>query len=201
MSEDEGVRGIPAPLPPGERILWQGGPDPRVLARSAFRAKWLGLYFATLALAGLAGGALGGAAITLLLGGVCLGLVHLFTWATARSAVYTLTDKRVIMHIGVAMPMSFNLPLCRIAAADYRALDGHHGDIALSLQGGRIAYFLLWPHARGWHFRSPQPTLRAVPDAEAVAVLLFRARQQLGPVAPAAKTEPAPARAPVGVAA
>jgi hypothetical protein len=199
MSEDEGARGIPAPLPPGERILWQGSPDARVLARSAFRVKWIGLYFAALALAGLAGGALGGAAITLVLGAICLGLVHLFTWATARSAIYTLTDRRVLLHIGVALPMTFNLPLKRIAAADYRPLEGGHGDIALRLEGGRVAYFLLWPHARAWRFRSPEPTLRAIPEAQAVAALLFHARQQLGPVAPAAKTEPAPIAAPVGV--
>ena len=200
MSEDEGARGLPGPLPPGERILWQGSPDAHVLARSAFRTNWIALYFAVLAVAGLAGGALVGAAVTLVAGGICLGLIQLFSWATARSAVYTLTDKRIILHIGVAMPMSFNLPLSRIAAADLRPLGGGHGDIALRLQGGRIAYFLLWPHARGWRFRAPEPSLRAVPDAEAVAVMLYRARLQLGPVAPVAEADAAPIL-PVGAAA
>jgi hypothetical protein len=198
MSEDDGARGLPGPLPPGERILWQGSPDAHVLARSAFRVKWVGLYFGVLAIAGLAGGALSGAAITLLAGALCLALFHLFARATARSAVYTLTDKRILLHIGVALPMTFNLPLKRIAAADHRPLERGHGDIALKLQGGRVAYLLLWPHARGWRFRNPEPTLLAIPEAQAFAALLLRARQQLGPVAPRVEAQVEPLRQPIG---
>ena len=33
---------------------------------------------------------------------------------------------------------------------------------------------MLWPHARAWAFASPEPTLRAIPDAQTVATLLAR---------------------------
>jgi len=195
------ARGLPGPLPAGERILWQGSPDALVLARRVFRVKWLALYFVALAAAGLAGGSVGGALVTLVTGAICLGLFLLYAWGTARSAVYTLTDRRMVMHIGVAVPTTFNLPLKRIGAADYRPLGNGFGDIALTLEGGRIAYFLLWPHARSWRFRAPQPCLRAVPDAQAVAALLFRARCALSPVAPAAAPTSEPVSLPVGATA
>jgi hypothetical protein len=31
--------------------------------------------------------------------------------------------------------------------------------------GKRIAYLHLWPHARPWQLKRPQPLLRALPDA------------------------------------
>jgi hypothetical protein len=195
------LRGLPSQLPPGERLLWQGSPDWRLFARSAFRWRWLALYFGALALTGVAGGSFEGALITLVTGALCLGLVALFAWATARNAVYTLTDRRIVMHIGIALPMSFNFPLARIAAADLRPIGQGHGDIALTLEGGRIAYFLLWPHARSWRFRAPQPCLRAVPDAQDVAAMLFRARARLSPVASAEAMAQSPAPQPIGVAA
>ncbi len=50
------------------------------------------------------------------------------------------------------------------------------GDIALSLLSGqRIAYLVLWPHARPWKFKRCEPSLRAIPDAAVVAQILGRA--------------------------
>ena len=47
--EVEPIPGLPGQLPPGERILWQGSPDRRVLARTAFRIPLVIGYFGALA--------------------------------------------------------------------------------------------------------------------------------------------------------
>jgi len=63
-----------------------------------------------------------------------------------------------------------------------------------------LGYMLLWPHARPWRFARPQPMLRSVPDAQAVAAMLAEACSHYAPIersltkvkeakAPAAKPE------------
>ena len=50
------------------------------------------------------------------------------------------------------------------------------GDLPLTLSGeDRIAWLHLWPHARPFHLAHPEPMLRSVPDAAAVAQLLSQA--------------------------
>jgi hypothetical protein len=66
-----------------------------------------------------------------------------------------------------------------------------HGDIALTLAPGvRIGYVHLWPHARPWQVRWPQPMLRALPDSAHVATLLANALQAtaIGATRPASAT-------------
>lgn len=191
----EPVRGLPARLPPGEHILWQGAPDWRVLARSAFHTRWIAAYFVALALYGLSRGSLFGAGATAAAGMACLALLHLFAWASARTTVYTLTNKRIVLRIGVALSVSFNLPLKTLAAADLRPLDRGHGDIALRLTSARIGWALLWPHARPRRLKTPEPMLRAVPDAGRVAALLVDARAAIGPITKSEQQAP-PAHAP-----
>ena len=48
--EFEPVRGLPAMLPPGERLLWQGNPAWRSLAIRAYHVRKVALYFAVLVL-------------------------------------------------------------------------------------------------------------------------------------------------------
>ena len=121
-----------------------------------------------------------------------LGLVTLIAWLSARGTVYTLTDRRVVMRIGIVLTVTYNLPLKRIAAADLSTVPGGHGDIALALtKGDRIAWLQLWPHARPWRLAQPEPALRAVPDAAVVARRLTQAwtaatGQAAAPAAPAA---------------
>lgn len=189
--DEEAVRGLPGPLPAGETILWQGAPDARIFLRGALHARWVGAYFAALSLYSLSQASLFGAVASFAAGLACLGLMALFAWGVARTSVYTLTSKRMVLRIGVALSACVNLPLARTAAADLRPLERGHGDIALSLDGGRISYFFLWPHARAWRYASPQPMLRAVPEAEKVATLLIAARAALGPIA-----QPLPDQAP-----
>jgi hypothetical protein len=183
--EFEPQYGLPERLPSDERILWQGSPDAGTLARRAFHLRKLGLYFlALLAWQGTSLAAQGLGALDLVLGlvwpvalaALALGAVALLAWLTARTAVYTLTDKRLVMRIGIVLTMTFNLPLRAVESADLRHLSGGYGDLVLTLRGpDRIAYLQLWPHARPWHLTRPQPMLRAIPEAQAVAASLSQA--------------------------
>jgi hypothetical protein len=131
--------------------------------------------------------------------GMCIALA----WAVARTTLYTLTNKRIVLRIGVALNKCVNLPLSQIESADLKMLDEGHGSIALSLKGApRLGYLMLWPHARSLRFMRPQPMLRAIPDARDVAQLLFGATQKIQAIAPVqAKKERLPDRPLVGAAA
>ncbi len=183
--EFEPVRGLPEVLPPGEQLLWQGSPDWRTLARRAFHVRKLVVYFALLTVLRVAvvasgpatpGGLLVSALWMVLLGAVAIGLMTLMAWLSARAAVYTVTDKRVVMRIGIVLTLTFNIPFKRIAAAGLHLNANGTGDLPLTLSGSdRIAWLNLWPHARAWHLAQPQPMLRCVPQAAAVAQLLAQA--------------------------
>lgn len=169
------LNGLPAPLPPGETIVWQGRPDAGRLLQEAFHARAVAFYFALLSAAGLLMGSVTGALLTVGAGAICLGVLALLARASARTSVYTLTDRRLVMRVGMALPMHFNLPLKQVEAADLRLAADGSGDISLRLAGnGRIAWALLWPHVRPWRTRNPEPMLRAIPDAEAVARQLYQ---------------------------
>lgn len=188
----EPVRGLPGRLPEGEHILWQGEPEWRMLWATAFRARLVAIYFGLLIVGGLATGSFTGAGITVLAGLLCLGLLALMAWASARSTVYTLTNKRLVLRKGMAVPKCFNLPLKLVVSADLKPLGRGHGDLALTMGGGtRFPYLLLWPHARPWHFKSPKPMLRSVPDAEALADRLVRACAAIAPIERSGAAAPA----------
>lgn len=170
-------RGLPSALPAGETVLWSGAPDWRVLARSALHARKLAAYFAVLALyAGLSQRSLGSFGVTMAVGAIPVGFAALYAWIVSRSSVYTITNRRVVMHIGLALPVTLNLPHERIEAADLRAGSGGSGDLSLTLAGtDRFAYAVLWPHARPWRFSPAQPTLRGLADVAVPAQALARA--------------------------
>lgn len=186
--EFEAAPGLPEPLPRGEQLLWQGSPDGRRLTFDALHWRALAAYFVLLLgwQAGgalLAGGGTAGALRAALLGLplalLALGLLALVGGLMARSAVYTITDRRVVMRIGIVLTVTFNLPFAQIAAAELRLRSGGVGDIALTLKGGqRIAWLHLWPHVRPWRVKHTQPMLRAVPDAARVGALLAQAARE-----------------------
>jgi hypothetical protein len=169
-------------LPSDEFIVWQGSPDIGALAASAFHIKKLVIYFILLivACAWPAVEAQAGAMAVLqaikwiaplsLLG---LASVWLMAYMTSRATVYTLTNKRVVMRLGIVLTVTFNLPLKQIASSDVRLLESGFGDITLALQGSdRIAWVHLWPSVRPWRISKPEPTLRAIADVQEVAVKL-----------------------------
>lgn len=175
----ERIRGIDEPLPEGEHLLWQGRPDARALTRHVFRVRVWIAYFAVLALLSFVaapGAPLARAAWLLVLGGLLVGGIALYARATARTSVYAITDQRVVMGIGVALPAVFNLPYSRIADAAVRENADGSGDIAFELRGsGRIGFIYLWPHVRPWRFREPQPMLRGVAEVQEVGAVLKEA--------------------------
>jgi hypothetical protein len=187
MSEHghEPVRGFPGHLPPDEHILWQGSPDWRVLVASALHVRLCLAYFGGLAIWAALQGSLTAALILIGSGIVVIALFGLYAYATTQSTVYSLTNKRVVMRIGVALDACINLPLGEIESADLKILGNGRGNIVLSLKGiPRIGYWMLWPHVRSLRMIRPQPMLRAVPDARDVAQLLFKATQGVQQVAP-----------------
>lgn len=179
------AEGLPENLPRGERILWRGRPDALALALAAFRAGWVAAYFAGLfawrlvsALADGAGAvdALFSATSILMPAALGLALLMLLAWLAARTTIYTITDRRVVMRIGIALPLTLNLPYAQIESAWVKTRRGGAGDIAFGLRpGARVGFLVLWPHARAWHFARPQPALRAIPDVAVVADRVARA--------------------------
>ncbi|MBM2575503.1 PH domain-containing protein [Jannaschia sp. Os4] len=200
--DQEPIRGLPRMLPDGERILWQGAPSARALARDALRWRWVAGYFAVLFLwsfvAGMAtdsaAAALGRASFYAAAGAVACALLFAVAWAQARATVYTITTRRVVMRIGAALTMTLQFPYRWIGAADLQLAGDGTGTIALRTLGDtRFSYLMTWPHARPWRFRKTQPALRCIPDAAAVARLMAEAAAG----ETALTVTEAPARAPV----
>ena len=159
-----------------EAVLWRGKPDLAVMARTAFHTRKVGLYFAVLAIVALALGSVGGAVLTAIAGLACLGLLYSLAYVAVRTSEYILTDRRIILRIGMAIEKSVNIPLKRIEAAHLNDRGAGFGDIALEPAPGHgLGYGLLWPHARPLRINRPQPMLRALPDAALVADRLAKA--------------------------
>ncbi len=178
--EIEPIPGLPGDLPPGERILWQGKPEWRMLARTAFHTRIVAGYFVLLSVWAVADAMVNqsgatGAAMTILAGLAAVGLLHLLAWGSARTTIYTLTNRRIVMRIGMAVPKCINLPLTEIRSVDLALRSGGSGDLPLTLVGSpKLGFLALWPHARAWRIARPQPMLRAVADAQDVARLIAR---------------------------
>lgn len=192
------LRGLPGPLPAGERLLWQGAPDFRSFALRAFHIRKVAVYFAVLCTwsvgqAAWSGGSphqlLMAALPSTLLGLSALALLVVIAWLVSRTTVYSITSKRVLMQIGIALPITFNLPFPVLASASLKLYPDGSGNIPLSLtEGNRLAYVVLWPHARPWRLGRAEPTLRFVADAGSVAQILSRAVAAAAP----ATTQTAP---------
>ena len=184
--EIEPVEGLPERPPEGETILWQGRPNWWRLAWESLSLPWVIGYFALLAVWRLLsvidvmplGQAIGATVPFLVMGAVVVGLLVLVAVAQARSAMYTVTNRRVAMRIGAALTMTLNLPYRQVANAMLDLRKGGTGTIAFETMGDtRLSYLLCWPHVRPWHLKATQPALRCIPDAERVAGLIADAAQ------------------------
>ena len=193
-SEFEPVPGLPERLPQGERMLWQGAPNWLSLALTAFRARAVAIYFAVLmvwrAASALYNGGTPRQAIEDALWLAPLALVALailltVAFLSAKTTVYTITDRRIVMRFGMALPLTINIPFTSIdAAATRRHADGT-GDIPLTPRADeRIGYLMLWPHARPLHFARPEPMLRSLPDVDRAATILADALAAHAGIAP-----------------
>lgn len=194
--EIEPIPGLPGNLPPGESIIWQGSPDWQTLARAVFHTRLVAVWFVFVASLAFVGGGTGlkGAVITLAVASVGLGILYFLARASARSTIYTLTNRRVVMRFGVALPKCINLPLKAIGAADVRVLGIGHVDIVLRpTQRFPLGWLQMWPHVQPWKVGEPQPMLRAVPEsfAPVLAKALVDADPLRGVATPLATPEAA----------
>jgi hypothetical protein len=198
------IRGIEHPLPPGERVRWQGAPNLKLLALHVLHVRAVAAYF--LVIIGIwalryAGELPREQFTNMLIGQLALGAVVVlggvgYAWALAKSSIYAITDRRVVIKTGIAFPMTINIPLRVIASAGLRSYRDGSGEVALALDGSdRVAYLALWPHARPWRLKVPEPAFRGLPDPAAVgeelrtAVADFAAREGLAMPATGAAAE------------
>lgn len=177
----EPIKGLPETPPEGERILWQGSPNWWALANEALMLRWVAVYFAFLAIwRGAAGWVYTSpehgvaAAVWLIgLGALACGLLALVAYIQARAAVYTVTNRRIVLRIGAALTVALNIPYRWIGSADLDLRRRGTGTIALDLLGEtRFSYLVCWPHVRPWYMKKTQPALRCIREAEWVADLI-----------------------------
>lgn len=196
MSEyaTEPVKGLPELLPAGERMLWQGQPSWRALAIRVFHVRKIAIYFGLILIWRLASGWMGGSSLAsaatfvlwfLPVALAAVGIPALLAWLYARSSVFTITSRRVVMRFGVALPWSLNLPYRTIDAAAISVQKDGTADIAISLTGlGRISYLHLWPFARPWWINRAQPMMRGLPDGVEAARILAHALKTFADTSP-----------------
>jgi hypothetical protein len=178
------IRGVPHPLPAGEELLWEGAPDARAVATHVFHWRPLVGYFTVvLLLWGVATDApvgspafQAGLAIRLALAAVAVAVAYGTALAVARTTWYAITTHRLVLRIGIVLPMTINLPYPLLQAADLGVFRDGTGQLRLTLaRGHRLAYIALWPHCRVLAFTHPEPVLRGLADPRKVGALLARA--------------------------
>lgn len=181
----EPIKGLPGSLPKGEKILWQGAPKWWSFATHIFHVRLVIAYFLLLMVWRIAEAftsyqTLTQAVVSVLwlapVAAVALGLLMLLAWAFATTTIYTITNRRIVMRYGVAIPMAINLPFRKIESASCKTHQDGTGDIPVVLNGNdRFAYLHLWPNARPWTLAKAQPMIRSVPNGAKVANILATA--------------------------
>jgi hypothetical protein len=180
----EPIRGLPEKPPQGEHILWQGVPSMQGIVRHAFYARILAGYFIVLIGVSTGVALAEGHGMDVVLQRVpwlvgfaifVLAIAWSLAWLIHRTTVYTITNRRLVMRFGLALPMAVNIPFSIVEAAGKREYGDGAGDIALTLKRDQSpAYLLMWPHVRPWRFGRPQPMLRAIDNIDGVADLLTK---------------------------
>ena len=190
------IRGVPHPLPAGEHLLWEGAPAADAVAPPVFHRRALAVYFAVIITWWMvsttqafgSSAFLAGLAIRVGLSAIALGVIEVLSRVTARTAWYAVTNRRIVLKLGMVVPMSINLPFSRVQSVGVAMFRDGTGQVLLTLQkADRLAYIALWPHCRVFHINQPQPLLRGLRDAQAVGALLAAAVEAAAaPGAPAA---------------
>ncbi len=196
MSEfdSEPVKGLPERLPAGEILLWQGQPSWHSLAVRTFHVRKIAIYLVALLVWRVATGLYQGHSASEVAASIlmplplllaAIGMPTLLAWLYCRSTVFSITNRRLVMRYGVALPWCLNLPYRIVKSAAMNVHRDGTADIPLELSGtGRISYLHLWPFARPWRINHPQPMLRSIPDGVAVAKILSQALQNFSETSP-----------------
>jgi len=178
------IRGVPHPLPAGEHVLWEGAPTGRATATHVFHRRLFALYFAAITVYWAATTALSvgssdfiaGLGVRLGLAFAVLAIVEVLSRVSARTTRYAITNRRVVLKIGMVIEMSINIPFSTIESAGVGTFRDGTGQVMLSLvKTNRLAYIALWPHCRVFSINHPQPILRGLVDAPHVGALLANA--------------------------
>lgn len=178
------LKPLPEPLPEGERVLWQRSPVWQPFSRRAFVLDKIALYFLIIIL-WVAGSAYfdNGSLLAVVRAltwslppaiGV-LAVLGFIAWLYARTSVYTITNKRVVIQSGLAFQTSANLPFTKISSADMKTFKDQTGDIELSLSGPRLLYSMVWPNVRFLRLKRPIPVMRALAEPHKAAEILGQA--------------------------
>lgn len=175
------VRGVAEALPSGERLLWEGAPAPRAIARHLLFVRPLAAYFALMVAwwvvanldkAGTMDFWMPVALQLTLVSLVLAGVLGLSNWI-AQSTTYAITDRRIVMRLGVIFPLTVNIPLSYVVGAQARTFTDGTGQIAVQLdQKEKLAWIVLFPHVRPWRFSTPEPLLRGLTDPAEVGRVL-----------------------------
>jgi hypothetical protein len=148
---------LPAPLPAGEEVLWEGAPRTWSFLRQVAHPRILAAYVALLVLScvytGAHGGDLHGALVA---SGKFTGLsvvAFVLLAGIARLQVgstdYIITNRRVMITFGAALGKTLQIPFTSIEAAALRAHGDGTGDLVLTLvPSQKVNFFLLWPNVR-----------------------------------------------------
>jgi hypothetical protein len=179
--EFEPTFGFPESLPTSEKVLWQGSPCAWLIAKRIFFLPHLFFYFLMFSCLALT---VNSDVLTLkdlfvkFLSYMSLGMVAIFillaiSFLISSTTMYSITDKRVVMRIGIVLNLSLNIPFSKIETAALKAYPDKSGDISLILvPDNKIAYLHLWPHCRPWFFSSPRPRLSCLKNVEVIASCL-----------------------------
>lgn len=183
--EFEPIRGLPEVPPEGEHILWQGSPTVRSIMHRVMHLGMVTLYFTALFVwaayefvgDGLSlSQALGAASITIVPLGFLLFLLAFLAWAIAKTSVYTVTNRRIVLRVGVALSKAVNIPFAQIIGAEERICRDGTVDIAVEMADDvRPHYLLLWPHVKPRNWRHVKPLLRGIKAGDPVRRILVDA--------------------------
>ena len=201
---DEGAHpgALPAALPEGEQLLWQGRPSVWGLARQNFHVLGVAAYFMalllwrTLSVAAEPGNGLSegfSAASVLVMPFLASeAVLLLLAWGYARSTIYTLTSARLAIRSGLAVPVTTTIAFELVEGAALKRHGKDLGDLCFTLrESERPSWAMLWPSVRPWRWRHPEPSFRCVPQGEAVAVKVKAALEKSAPAPSSVTTETA----------
>ena len=135
---NEPIAGLPGDLPEGEYVLWQASPGWESLAKRVFQVYTASLYFVVLIAGHATYRIVDGASVSVLTGTLAwqgalaltvIGILAFMAKLYAESTIYTITNRRLVIRSGVALPMIVNLPLTKVESAGLRRLRDGTGDI------------------------------------------------------------------------
>ena len=112
-----------------EKILWQGSPNWRTLAVHLCHVRTITIHFALLMLWRIAVAYSDGTSISLALEiaawlaalcGIVMTIALWFAFLAARTTIYTVTTRRVVLRYGIAFTKAVNVPLRMVKSVGLR---------------------------------------------------------------------------------